>query len=489
MNQAGGTMVAVKPVISSLLLKTILAVAVASISLLIFSGIAFAQQEPVGISIDYVQAEYSGHYVYVDVSFDNPDPSQELDQFNLVVEYDASALTFMEALTGDLLQNCGWESFTYSWTSYGIRITAAADSDSIPGSPDCYLGGATGNLVTIKFYVTNNHMFDCYFLPIQFRWDDCVDNHLKLKDVNEYIVSDSVYAFDPLSGSTLIPIEDTLPSYGGAPDSCLSEFPDGANVSRLADFWDGGVQMPCPDSIDSRGDLNLNLVPNEIADFVIFENYLLYGLSAFEINVEGQTAATDINNDGIFLTYRDFVYLWRIIIGDAIPYPKSSQTSSYSVTFLQHDPDSVSILLSDVPLAGAYLIFDGSIVPTLIPSDFEVAYNYDTDLHETRVVVEPVDRETTIGNGPLMTFEGSGILIDAYAADYEDSQFDVTISVPEFEMSVTYVMNMLDYIFAGGAYPSPSGFADADCSGAVDIDDVVHVIAYLFAGGPPPGGC
>ena len=32
-------------------------------------------------------------------------------------------------------------------------------------------------------------------------------------------------------------------------------------------------------------------------------------------------------------------------------------------------------------------------------------------------------------------------------------------------------------------------FGDANCSGAVDIDDVVYVITYIFSGGPPPCGC
>lgn len=31
------------------------------------------------------------------------------------------------------------------------------------------------------------------------------------------------------------------------------------------------------------------------------------------------------------------------------------------------------------------------------------------------------------------------------------------------------------------------GWGDADCSGGVDIDDVVYVISYIFAGGAPPG--
>jgi hypothetical protein len=30
-------------------------------------------------------------------------------------------------------------------------------------------------------------------------------------------------------------------------------------------------------------------------------------------------------------------------------------------------------------------------------------------------------------------------------------------------------------------------WGDADCSGGVDIDDVVYLIAYIFAGGAPPG--
>jgi len=40
-----------------------------------------------------------------------------------------------------------------------------------------------------------------------------------------------------------------------------------------------------------------------------------------------------------------------------------------------------------------------------------------------------------------------------------------------------------------GALPEPSQYADADCSGNIEIDDVTYLIAYIFAGGPPPGGC
>jgi len=48
------------------------------------------------------------------------------------------------------------------------------------------------------------------------------------------------------------------------------------------------------------------------------------------------------------------------------------------------------------------------------------------------------------------------------------------------------VVYLLNYIFAGGPAPDPLGSGDADCSGDVDIDDVVYLIQYIFAGGPAP---
>jgi len=48
------------------------------------------------------------------------------------------------------------------------------------------------------------------------------------------------------------------------------------------------------------------------------------------------------------------------------------------------------------------------------------------------------------------------------------------------------VVYLIQYIFAGGSAPAPLEAGDADCSGGVDIDDVVFVINYIFAGGPSP---
>jgi hypothetical protein len=48
------------------------------------------------------------------------------------------------------------------------------------------------------------------------------------------------------------------------------------------------------------------------------------------------------------------------------------------------------------------------------------------------------------------------------------------------------VVFLIAYIFSGGPEPVPYESGDADCSGAIDIDDVVWLIAYIFSGGNAP---
>ncbi len=52
------------------------------------------------------------------------------------------------------------------------------------------------------------------------------------------------------------------------------------------------------------------------------------------------------------------------------------------------------------------------------------------------------------------------------------------------------VVYLINYIFGGGPAPASEELADVDCSGNVDIDDVVFLINYIFGGGPAPcAGC
>jgi len=48
------------------------------------------------------------------------------------------------------------------------------------------------------------------------------------------------------------------------------------------------------------------------------------------------------------------------------------------------------------------------------------------------------------------------------------------------------VVFLINYIFAGGPYPDPYDSGDVNVSGAIDIDDAAYMIEYIFASGPAP---
>ncbi len=57
-------------------------------------------------------------------------------------------------------------------------------------------------------------------------------------------------------------------------------------------------------------------------------------------------------------------------------------------------------------------------------------------------------------------------------------------------LNISDAVFLIAYIFAGGSPPGdcgiPLGLGDADGNGIVNISDVVAIIAYIFAGGHPP---
>jgi len=61
-------------------------------------------------------------------------------------------------------------------------------------------------------------------------------------------------------------------------------------------------------SSEDVGDVNLNGVPNEVADAVLFSKYFIYGLQVFRIDQAAQIMQTDTNADGLTLSVSDLVY-------------------------------------------------------------------------------------------------------------------------------------------------------------------------------------
>ncbi|MCK4657037.1 MAG: hypothetical protein KAT85_08375, partial [candidate division Zixibacteria bacterium] len=74
--------------------------------------------------------------------------------------------------------------------------------------------------------------------------------------------------------------------------------------------------------------------------------------------------------------------------------------------------------------------------------------------------------------------------------DCDEEECDLVIGDADASgaIDIDDVVYPISYIFSGGPAPLPYGIAsgDANCDCAVDIDDVVYLIAYIFTGGPPP---
>lgn len=244
--------------------------------------------------------------------------------FDLLLKYDVSALTFINAtIAGSAIS--AWEYFTYRVVSGSqglLRLVGIADINNGPNHPPASSLRPDGVLVYIEYQIANNQNLGDVFIPISFIWYDCGDNTFSDVSGTILFMDSRIYNAEGI----LIWDEDInqdglrTPELG-AYDACLAGTEKGVPL-RCIEFFNGGICITHPDSLDDRGDINLNNIAYEIADAVLFTSYFVRGLGVFNINLAGQIAATDVNADGITLTVADLVYLVRIIIGDADPYPK-----------------------------------------------------------------------------------------------------------------------------------------------------------------------
>ncbi|MCK4856697.1 MAG: T9SS type A sorting domain-containing protein [candidate division Zixibacteria bacterium] len=328
------------------------------------------------VQIEKIHKQFQGHYAYVDILLNHW--TEGFGGFDLLVAYDASALTFMSAAPGDVLVACGFEYFTYSTGAQGncggpcpsgfVRIVTIADYNNGPNHPLCFGEGLTGSLATLKFLVTNDHTYEGQFVPISFYWFDCGDNTFSSITGDTLFLSAHVYGYDLVGELTGIP---GWGGWQGTGIDCM--LGDKVTPDTVVNFYNGGVDIADHDSIDATGDLNLDGLANTIADAVLYTNYFLYGISVFHVALEGQIAASDVNNDGLVLTVGDLVYLIRIIVGDDLPYAKLAPFASTADIKVVNGTVSTS---SSEDIGGLYLTFEVNGAYTLNShTDMEVLYN------------------------------------------------------------------------------------------------------------------
>ncbi|MCP4569645.1 MAG: HYR domain-containing protein [FCB group bacterium] len=384
-----------------------------------------------------------GHFTDISVTIENSD--LDMGGFEFLIAYDASALSFIEATPGQLLEDCDWEYFTYRYGADGncgdacpsglLRIIAIAESSDGPNHPSCY--GPPDydpyELARIKFLVTNDRTFDCQYVPIKFFWGDCNDNSVSSVDGEILYVSDHVYDFE---GTDITDSTFGFPTYYGVQAGCLEG--DKTVPVSLLDLTNGGVDIVCADSIDARSDINANGIANEIADAVMLTNYFVHGLGAFLDHVEASIAASDINADGISLSVADLVYLVRVIVGDANPYAKPEPFAQAVSVGLQVNHSAVGLSTnSSVELGAGYFVFehDGYEIgqPHLINGASNMSLKYSDEDGVLRVLVYTFEKGVSIPAGRENVFafliegEGTVRLVESQISDYWGNLMDVKV--------------------------------------------------------------
>jgi hypothetical protein len=266
-------------------------------------------------------------------------------------------------------------------------------------------------------------------VPIRFFWIDCGDNTVSNAAGDKLYISDKVYDYvlygDPFNSD---PVNDGFvgfPTYQGAQEYCLDGFGDKPPPERAVDFQNGGIDIICADSIDARGDINLNGLAYEIADAVMFTNYFIDGFSAFTY-IDGSTAASDTNADGVPLTVADLVYLIRVVVGDAMPYPKiSPMQSSYSF--------EAGVLNVSAEMGAALVVLEGEANVELLAENMDMRYGFNGS--ETRVLVYSTQANQTFVDNFLRT---DAQVLSVEFATYE-GQPVVASEVPvSFELKQNY---------------------------------------------------
>ncbi len=430
--------------------------------------------------------------------------SVALGGFTLEVDFCFHNLTCYGAQRGEALSDTtnhqyDWEYLSYSIVPYNdtlYRLVLYGQYDLPDGHQGVPLAPNPDyvSLVVMKFQTPAECGSLQTFFPIVFEWewDDCSEN-----------------SFSDSFGNVLYVSQD--------PDQYDTTYcPHGPSIVRSLEFSDGGIYAIYPSRC--RGDVNVNQIPYEIADLVLFYNYLLYG-DTILIDPQQQSANSDVNWDDFLWSIADFVHLGRVIEHDAAPIqeptdilngtcrlwigkeqafpfdtvalpfgyystgPEGWKSIHGMALRIGYNPDELTAL--ELDLSGTEL------------GDWE-AVDYNIKPGEIRFSATPEFATTSLSDS--LTFPGSDSLLLGRIV-FEIGNVDSPAFLPvgltpdtgihlrcNNVAGIDQEITRMDYFFdvSGGLEIGFVLRGDANGDGAIDVADVTYLINYLFLQGSAP---
>ncbi len=388
------------------------------------------------VTIEKSHGIFLGSFTDLSIYLDGSYESMEFGGFDFLITYDNSVLSLNEVEMGSMLEDCGWEYFTYRHGYDGncgtgcptgaVRIVALAETNNGPYHPTCFTSAAGTELAVMNFFVSSNNLYNGLYIPVNFFWMDCGDNTMSSLYGDTLFMADNVFDYfgdDGVDTWELIPWVDGFPNETGTASWCFEGTEKGYPLGAI-DFFNGGVDIIPNSEIDDRGDVNMNGIDYEIADAVMFTNYFIIGPAAFGDHVEGSTAASDANADGYTLTIADLVYMVRVIQGDALEYPKPAPGALFEVV---SQGNTVTMNTSE-DAGAALLVFnvDGTVGIPTVNNGMNLEYGFENG--ELRVLVFDINGNAlTTGTELTLNVNGSAELVEAEAASFFGHEMETSI--------------------------------------------------------------
>jgi len=302
----------------------------------------------------------------------------------LQIEFDPTLLYFKGVQRGvalavkDSSGSYQWEFFAYRQLPnpgsfiYKLEIVALYDIKNAHKGVPLQPVSDFVELAELKFQVAPDNNLLGTEVPVNFNWDpnNCYENCLTVDRTGDilYVSNDTLqFNFSDC---------DTTYSY--------TKY----RVVTSLHFENGEVEIPEP-PVAQIGDINLNGIPYEVADAVLFLSYFMEGTAVFTLDSAQQIANSDIDGNGKVLTLSDFVLMTRIMRHDAIP----GDTTGYSdkiAYFTTSVRDSIFLFSfnSEAPVGAALFTFacsDIQALPYLYSTNMDLIYKINNN--ELRVLV------------------------------------------------------------------------------------------------------